>query len=154
VSLLLFLFLLILAALVGQAFGGVALRRALAPGAPPLREALAEAARDLLHRPAGLLGVAIVGLLADLLMAVLSYALLRVLWAPIAGELATARLTSPDTLALLVGFVAVWLGFLLAAGALHVMISAWWALELASGETASRGAAAAAWGGRVRRLDR
>jgi hypothetical protein len=139
-SLLPFLVGLVLAALAGQAFGGVAVRRALAPGAPPLRGALAEAARDLVRRPRGLLGVASVALLTDLVMAALSYALLRVLWAPIVGELAAGRLISPDTLLLLVGFVAIWLGLLLAAGALHVMISAWWGLELAGADTASSGA--------------
>jgi hypothetical protein len=144
VGLLPFLVGLVVAALAGQAFGGVALRRALAPGAPPLRGVLAGAARDLVRRPGGLIGVATAGLLADLVMAALSYALLRVLWAPIVGDLAAGRLTSPDTLLLLIGFVAIWLGLLLAAGALRVMISAWWGLELASADTTSPGATVAA----------
>jgi hypothetical protein len=38
---------------------------------------------------------------------------------------------------LLLGFVAVWLGLLLAAGALHVAISAWWAMEVGTGVGAS-----------------
>jgi hypothetical protein len=113
------------------------LRRALAPGAPPFRDALGDAARDLVRRPWGRLGVAAAGLLTDLVIVALAYAVLRILWAPIAGDLAAGRLTGPDTLLLLVGFVAIWLGLLLAAGVLHVMISAWWALELAEGETAT-----------------
>lgn len=145
ISLLPFLVLLVVALLAGQAFGGVALRRALAPGAPPFRDALAGAARDLVRRPWGRIGVAAAGLLADLLVVALAYAVLRILWAPIAGELAAGRLTGSDTLLLLVGFVAVWLGLLLAAGVLHVTISAWWALELADAETAMRGTTVSAW---------
>jgi hypothetical protein len=34
---------------------------------------------------------------------------------------------------LLLGFVAIWLALLLAAGALHVAVSAFWAMELARG---------------------
>ena len=127
-----------LAMLLGQAFGGVALRRALAPGGR-IVPALAGAARDLVRRPVRRLGVAAVGLLADIGMAVVSYALLRVLWAPITADLAGGRMIGPETLLLLVGFVAIWLALLLAAGALHVAISAWWALELARPGPASRG---------------
>ncbi|HYM53249.1 MAG TPA: hypothetical protein VEW45_07220 [Candidatus Dormibacteraeota bacterium] len=143
-SLLPFLIALVLAALAGQAFGGVALRRALAPGAPPLRRVLAETGRDLVRHPWGRIGVAAAGLFTDLLMVAISYAVLRILWAPIVVELSAGRLTSPDTLLLLVGFVAIWLGLLLAAGALHVMISAWWALELAPADTAPTGPTVAA----------
>jgi len=135
---------LLLATLAGQAIGGAALRFALAPGAPPIREALARAARELLGGPRGRLGVAAAGLLADLIAVALTYAVLRVLWAPIASELGGGRLASPETLLLLVGFVAIWLALLLAAGALHLAISAWWALELADARVEARDAAIAA----------
>jgi hypothetical protein len=138
-SLLPFLVVLVLAVLAGQAFGGTALRRAVAPGGPLPRGALAAGASDLRRRPWGRVGLATIGLLTDLLLVVLSFALLRVLWAPIVVELAAGRVASPETVLLLVGFVAIWLGLLLVAGALHVMISAWWALELARGDTASTG---------------
>lgn len=126
-----FLLALVLAILAGQAVGGAALRLALAPTAPPIAVALARAARELLRRPWGRIGVATAGLVGDLIAVALSYAVLRVLWAPIASELGRGRLASPDTLLLLVGFVAIWLALVLAAGALHVGISAWWTLELA-----------------------
>jgi hypothetical protein len=138
------LLLLVAAALAGQAFGGVALRRALAPGAGSLPRALADAVAELRRRPWPRIGVAAAGLLGDALMVTLTFALLRVLWAPIASELTAGRLTNPEALLLLVGFVAIWLGLLLAAGALHVMISAWWALELGGPDPASQGAALAA----------
>jgi hypothetical protein len=125
-----FLVALVLAVLAGQAVGGAALRRALAPSAPPIATALAQAARGLIRRPWGRVGVASAGLVADLIAVALTYAVLRVLWAPIASELSGGRLASPDTLLLLVGFVAIWLAFVLAAGALHVAVAAWWALEL------------------------
>jgi hypothetical protein len=139
-----FLLGLLLATLAGQAMGGAALRFALAPGAPPIAVALARGARELLGRPWGRIGVAMAGLLADLIAVALTYAVLRVLWTPIAAELGRGRLASPDTLLLLVGFVAIWLALLLAAGALHLAISAWWALELADAKVEARESAVAA----------
>jgi membrane protein implicated in regulation of membrane protease activity len=64
---------------------------------------------------------------------VLSFALLRILWTPIGAAIDGGRLATPDTLLLLLGFVAIWLALLLAAGAVHVAMSAWWAMELARG---------------------
>jgi hypothetical protein len=138
-----FLAALLVAVLLGQAIGGAALRRVLGPAATPVGAALAGATRELARRPVQRIGMAATGLLADLLSAALTYAVLRVLWAPIAVDLGAGRLARPDTLLLLVGFVAIWLVLLLAAGALHVMISTWWALELADVEVASRDVAVA-----------
>ena len=126
-----FLLALLLTVLVGQALGGPALRRALASPAAPVAVALARSLREVLRRPWGRIGVAAAALLGDLIAVALTYAVLRVLWAPIATELDRGRLASPDTLLLLVGFVAIWLALVLAAGALHVGISIWWMLELA-----------------------
>jgi len=126
-----FLLALLLATVAGQAIGGTALRLALARAAPSVAEALARAPRELLRRPWGRIGVATAGFVGDLIAVALTYATLRVLWAPIASELGRGRLASPDTLLLLVGFVATWLALVLAAGAWHVGISAWWTLELA-----------------------
>jgi hypothetical protein len=137
-----FLLALLLATLAGQAIGGVALRLALAPVAPPVAVALARGPRELLRRPWGRIGVATAGLVGDLIAVALTYAVLRVLWAPIASELGRGRLASPDALLLLVGFVAIWLALVLAAGALHVWISAWWTLELADAVAATDDAAA------------
>ena len=69
-------------------------------------------------------------MLIDLVALALATALLRVLWAPIRVELAAGQLVSPQALLLLVGFVAVWLALVLAFGALHAWVSAWWSLEL------------------------
>ena len=133
-----FLIALLVTVLIGQAFGGAALRRALALGSPPIGRALAAAAGDLRRHPARLLGLAAATLTKDAAWLALSYALLRVLWAPIGDDLAAGQLGGPDTLLLLVGFVAIWLALLLMAGALHVAVSAWWALELASVDRAGR----------------
>jgi hypothetical protein len=149
-----FLVALLVAVLLGQAIGGAALRRVLAPGAPPVGAALASAVRELARRPLARVTMAAASLLADLLTLVLTYAVLRVLWAPIADDLSAGRLARPDTLLLLVGFVAIWLALLLAAGAQHVMLSIWWGLELADVEVTSRGATVAARPGRARRPDR
>ena len=71
------------------------------------------------------------GLLLDVLVLVVTIALLSVLWMPIGSALDGGRLATPETLLLLLGFVAIWLGLLLVAGAVHVAISAWWAIEQA-----------------------
>jgi hypothetical protein len=125
----------------GQALGGVALRKAVGPSALPLGEALKAALRDLVGHPLRRLGLALTSLLADLLAVALAVALLRILWAPIDADLAAGQLVSPSALLLLVGFVAIWLAVTLALGALHVWVSTWWSLELgANPEAATPGA--------------
>jgi hypothetical protein len=90
--------------------------------------------------PARRKGRALDALLSVQLAVVLAVALLRVLWAPIGVDLADGQLISPQALLLLVGFVAVWFAVILAFGALHVWISAWWSLELGAwGEQAPMG---------------
>ena len=123
---------LALAVLLGQAFGGLSIRRALASPATPLGVTLRSSVHWLVRRPSSV-GVALSGMLVDATTVIFTFALLRVLWAPIATRLADGRLASPDTVLLLLGFVAIWLALLLAAGALHVAISALWAMELAHG---------------------
>ena len=113
----------------GQAFGAVALRRAVGPTALPVGEAVKAALRDLIRHPVRRLGLALASFLADLLAVVLAITLLHALWAPIGAELAGGQLVSPAALLLLVGFVATWLVVILAFGALHVWFSSWWSLE-------------------------
>ena len=72
-------------------------------------------------------------MLVDAVSLLFTLALLRVLWAPIGTAIADGRLLSPAALLLLLGFVTIWLALLLVAGALHVAVSAWWAMELARG---------------------
>jgi hypothetical protein len=122
------LLLFLVALLAGQAFGGTALRVAHQAPGRPLTEVLGRAARDL-RRPWGAIGVVLGGLLLDLVVLVVSIALLGVLWMPIGEALGAGRLATPETLLLLLGFVAIWLGLLLVAGAVHVAVSAWWAIE-------------------------
>jgi hypothetical protein len=129
-----YLLALLLVLLLVQAFGAIALRRAQAEPGVALTSILAATAGDLLRRPWSRLAVAASALLLDLVAAIVSFGLLRILWAPIGAALEGGRLASPDTLLLLLGFVAIWLTLLLAAGAVHVAISAWWAMELARAE--------------------
>jgi hypothetical protein len=131
-----------------QAFAGVALRLAGTPGMA-VSSVMATAATDLLRSPWSRLGVAASSMLLDLIAVAISFALLRVLWGPIGAALDGGRLATPDTLLLLLGFVAIWLALLLAAGAVHVAISAWWAMELARG---GRWTGAAVAGGRGSRV--
>jgi hypothetical protein len=118
----------------------VAIRRAAGPGALSVGASLKAALRDLGAHPARRIGLTLVSLMLDVLAVVLGVAVLRVLWAPIGADLAGGQLISPQALLLLVGFVAVWFAVILAFGALHVWISAWWSLELGvSGERAPIG---------------
>ena len=133
-----YLLLFVVALVVGQAFGGMAIRRAHAAPNEPIAAVLAGTARSLVRRPWQGMGVAGGGTLVDAATLLFTFALLRVLWAPIAVALGDGRLASPGTLLLLLGFVTIWLALLLVAGALHVAVSAWWAIELARGR---RGAA-------------
>jgi len=123
-----------LALLLGQAFGGLAIRCTQAASGRPVTATLAAAGRSLVRRPLTGIGVAGGGMLLDALNLLFTFALLRVLWAPIATALADGRLATPATLLLLLGFVAIWLALLLVGGALHVAVSAWWATELARGK--------------------
>jgi hypothetical protein len=126
-----FIAVLVLALVASQAFGGVALRQVQLGTHVPVTSILAASGRDVLARPLSRLRVATVGLLLDAAALLMTLFLLRVLWAPIGAALDAGRLGSPDTLVLLLGFVAIWLALLLAAGAVHVAVSAWWAIELA-----------------------
>lgn len=119
----------ILLTLLGQAFAAVALRRAIGADARPVGEAARAALRDLLHKPARRLGLALTAFVADLATLAAAVALLRVLWAPIGADLGSGDLVSPTALVLLVGFVAICLTVILAFGVLHVMFSTWWSLE-------------------------
>ena len=139
-----YLIALLVVILLVQAFAGVALRRAEAEPGAAVTSVLAAAANDLLRRPWSRLGVAGSSLLLDLIGTLVSFGLLRILWSPIGAALDGGRLASPDTVLLLLGFVAIWLALLLAAGAVHVAISAWWAMELAPGGTWTGGAQAGA----------
>jgi hypothetical protein len=121
--------LVVLATIVGQAFGSGAQRRAVGPHPEPLARSFAHAARDLWRRPVPLLGTALVCMATLVALTVLATLLLRVLWAPIGEALRVGDLGNPPTALLLVGFVAIWLCLVLAAGALHAWASAWWSLE-------------------------
>ncbi len=124
-----FLALLGVAVIVGQTFGAAATHRAVGHG-EPVAASLSGALRDLVGAPLCLFMTALVTLLAHGVGLLLATVLLRVLWSPIRLQLTRGQLGGPQTLLLLVGFVAIWLCLLIGAGALHAWASAWWALEL------------------------
>ena len=119
------------AILLGQAVGAAAIRRAVGPGSQRIGLALRGALVDVLRHPTRRLGLALTGTLAELLAVGVTFALLRILWEPLAEDLAAGWLLTPASLSLLVGFVAIWLALVLTAGALHAWVSAWWSAELA-----------------------
>jgi hypothetical protein len=120
--------LLVLAVLVGQLFGGAVTRR-VARGRS-IGCALSDALGDLRHRPLRGAAVALLTMLVQLIGLAASFALLRILWAPIRLQLANGLISSPPTVLLLVGFVAIWLCLLIAAGVVFAWASAWWTKEL------------------------
>jgi hypothetical protein len=121
---------LVVAVLLGQAFAAAAMRRAVGPNAEPFGAALRGAVRDVVRQPARRIGLALTATVAELVLLGLGYLLLRVLWAPIAADLAAGLLVTPTALILLVGFVAIWLALVLVGGVVHAWTSAWWSLEL------------------------
>jgi hypothetical protein len=124
---------LVLVLLAMQTFGGAALRISFTHPGQPAVTSLGAALRSILARPWRSVGVPTVGLLVDAVAVAASVGLLRLLWPPIGRGLGDGLRSRPETVLLLLGFVAVWLGLLLAAGALHVAISAWWAMEVGTG---------------------
>lgn len=119
-----------LAILIGQVFGGLALRAAIASNGEATLGAIRSAFGRLARAPLGPIGVAVVGWLKDLLLLAGSYALLGAVWGPVDDRLGGGPLARPETIPLLVGFVAIWLGLLMVGGALHAFVSAWWLAEL------------------------
>jgi hypothetical protein len=116
--------------LLAQTFGAVAIHAPV--GGTRVAPRLGHAARDVLRNPARRLATAAASMLADLATLIVSVALLRVLWAPIGADLGGGRLLTPATLALLLGFVTIWLGLVLGAGAIRTWLAAWWSLEIGS----------------------
>jgi hypothetical protein len=113
-----------------QALAAVALRQVVMVPARTATGAIGVALREVRRRPLATIGLSLAATLADAVVVVVEVAALRVLWRPIAIGLGDGLLTRPGTIPLLLGFVAIWLGLLLASGALHVAVSAWWALQL------------------------
>ncbi len=117
--------------LLGQTLGAAAMRHVTGEGRLRLGAALRVGMKEILRRPARRVGIAFTIAAADLLALALSVVLLRTLWVPIGRDLSAGRLASPTTIVLLIGFVTIWLGTVLAGGALHAWGTAWWSLELA-----------------------
>jgi len=93
--------------------------------------ALRGGARDVWRAPGGLAAVALATTAVSLGYLVASWLLLRVLWAPIAAQLAGSGIIANAT-PLLVGFVAIWLCLLAGGGAVYAWASVWWTLELSA----------------------
>ncbi len=121
--------LLVVAIVAGQVIGTAATRHAARPAEIGIAHALGAALGDIRRDAGRLIGLAITTLLAYAVALLLAFALLRVLWSPIELQLPRGQLGGPQTLLLLVGFVAIWLCLLVGIGALHVWASAWWTLQ-------------------------
>jgi hypothetical protein len=128
----LYLIALAAALLVGQAWGACAMRRAVADPPPSLWAALIGGLRDVVGRPGRRIGLALLGTFADLIAILLAVAVLRILWSPIEGRLASGSPLDLAALPLLLGFVTIWLVLVLVAGSLHTWVSTWWSLELST----------------------
>lgn len=126
---------LLLAILAGQAFVAAAARRLAPDRAAPFGDAVIGALRDLGHRPAWRIGLAAAAFGLQAAYLLFCALLLRVLWAPIEEALVEGRATTSGSPLLLVGFVAIWLCLVLAGGAVHAFVAAWWSLELGAGRT-------------------
>jgi hypothetical protein len=113
--------------LVAQAFGAAGLRR----GRRGLR-AIGRLATRLLPQAAVTMGVFVIGQLATALV-------LALLWRPLDTRLAVSGLDQPATIALLVGFVWIWLVLVILAGVVQAWTSAWWnaAMDARADPTAS-----------------
>ncbi len=120
------------AILVGQSFGGVALRVAALGSGRDTTGAIRAGFRRLVRDPFGPLGVALVGWVKDLLLVVGGYLLLSGPWSAVGDRLSGGPPLRPEALLLLVGFVGIWLAVLIVGGALHAFVSAWWLAELPS----------------------
>lgn len=119
----------------GQAFAVGALR-ASGRGPISIRRSLAAGLRDLRRHPLHRISRAVMveaGLAAWL---VLTWALLWLLWMPIGRHAQDGTLLTPISLALLVGFVAIWLCLVAGAGILHAWSSTWWSLAPGEGDEA------------------
>jgi hypothetical protein len=118
------------ALLVSLGIGAAGIRRMLGGPNESIGSALRGALRFLLRHPARLLGSALAVAAVNGAVLAGELALLRVLYAPIGGDLDAGGLLMPGTIGLLLAFVAIWLTLLLAGGALHTWSSAWWNAEL------------------------
>jgi hypothetical protein len=125
-----FAVLLLAALLFGQALGAAATRRVLHAPHLGVRRALGAGWRDMRRGANRVTTLAVASVLALAAALALAYLLLRILWSPVSLQLGEGQLGGPQTLLLLVGFVAIWLCLLIGIGALHVWASAWWTLAL------------------------
>lgn len=121
---------LAIAILVGQVFGGLALRAGIDRGDGATSGAIRITLRRLARDPWRPLGISTIGWAKDLLLFACSYAILHIVWGPVHDRLSGGLLARPETIPLLVGFVAIWFGLLMVGGASHAFISAWWLAEL------------------------
>ena len=99
----------------------------------PLAHALRGGLADAMRHPVRLSGIAVATLAAHVGYGLVTFLLLRLLYAPIGAALAAGQVRDIGVVSLLVGFVAIWLCLVLGGGALHAWASAWWAGELEAG---------------------
>jgi hypothetical protein len=123
---------------IGQAFAAGAVRASTDVERVSIGRALAAGFRGLLRHPLRRIAVAI-GI--DVVLAAwlaLTWGLLRILWIPIGRQAESGVLLAPASVALLVGFVAIWLCLVTGGGMLHAWSSIWWSLEVDAPGTGTR----------------
>lgn len=122
----------------GQAFAAGAVRASTDAERVSPGRALAAGFRGLLRHPLRRIAVAIGLDVALAAWLALTWGLLRILWIPIGRQAASGALLAPASVALLVGFVAIWLCLVAGAGMLHAWSSTWWSLEVDAPGTGTR----------------
>jgi hypothetical protein len=122
-----------IAVVIGQAFATGAVRAGLDRQRDGVARAVAAGVRGLLQHPVRRLGITIVVDLVSGGWLLVTWALLRVLWAPIGRQAGNGALLEPGSLALLVGFVAIWLCLVAGGGVIRAWATTWWTLELDNG---------------------
>lgn len=110
---------LVVAAVVAQAVGAVALRR-------PWNAALS----TLRRRGGRLVAQAAVTMALFVAAQSVTVMVLAALWRPLSGRLASGGVAEPATPILLLGFVWIWLVLVILAGVIQAWIAAWWNREL------------------------
>ncbi|MEO8510723.1 MAG: hypothetical protein ABI534_05725 [Chloroflexota bacterium] len=134
------LLLVLLVLLVVQVMTAGASWRVAGWGRIALAIALRGGLTDARRHPLRLGGIAVATFAVHLAYGAIAFLLLRLLYAPIGAALAEGQVRDVGMIALLVGFVAIWLCLVLGGGALHAWASAWWAGELEAGTHRHEGA--------------
>ena len=120
----------VVAVVIGQAVSAGATRATTGEAGIGVRRALGAGLRGLAAHPVRRIALAATSAVALAGWLLVTWALLRVLWTPIGRQAGEGALLAPASVALLVGFVAIWLCLVIAGGLLHAWSATWWTLEV------------------------